>query len=84
MLCNLVKHNCEKKHSQLIRFDRICAVCVGTTPNGTFVNAMKFDQDATTPYHVYDFKDAYLSLFHEYKKTELLCLATMRSVDSAC
>ena len=47
-LCNLVNHHCDKNHSQLIRFDRICAVCVGTTPNGTFVNAMKL-LDQTSP-----------------------------------
>ena len=58
--------------SQLIRFDRICAVCIGTTPNGTFVNAMKLmDQTSPAPYHVYDFKDAYLSIFQEYKKTRV-------------
>jgi len=66
-LCNLVNHQCDKNHSQLIRFDRICAVCIGTTPNGTFVNAMKLlDQTSPTPYHVYDFKDAYLSIFQEH------------------
>ena len=38
-----------KKHLQLIRLDRICAVCVGTTTNDNFVNAMKLlDQESTT------------------------------------
>ena len=71
-LCNLVNHQCDKNHSQLIRFDRVCAVCIGTTPNGTFVNAMKLlDQTSPAPYHVYDFKDAYLSIFQDYKKTRV-------------
>ena len=29
------------------------------------------DQTSLTPYHVYDFKDAYLSIFQEYKKTRV-------------
>ena len=71
-LTYLVNHQCDKNHSQLIRFDRICAVCIGTTPNGTFVNAMKLlDQTSPAPYHVYDFKDAYLSIFQDYKKTRV-------------
>ena len=71
MICNLLNHNCTKKHSQLIRFDRICAVCVGTTPNCNVncVNVMKLlDQESTHQYHAYDFKDTYSGSFEEYKK----------------
>ena len=72
MICNIVNHNCNKLHSQLIRFDRICGVCVGTTANGTFANAMKLlQEEGTHQYHVYDFKDSYLPLFEEYKRNRV-------------
>ena len=72
MICNRVNHNCAKKHLQLTRFDRICADCVGTTPNGNFLNTMKLlDQESTHQYHAYDFKDAYLGLFEEYKQNRV-------------
>ena len=69
--------NSNKQHSQLIRFDRICAaVCVGRTPNGNFVNAMKLlDKEGTQDYHVY--KDTYTSIFEEYKR--VTALAKMKS-----
>ena len=71
-LCNIVNHTCNQRHSQLIRFDRICAVCVGRSPNGTFVNAMKLlPKEGTHDYHVYDFKDSYMTIFEEYKKTRV-------------
>ena len=70
--CNIANHNCNKGHSQLIRFDKICAVCVGRSPNGNFVQAMKLlDKEGTCDYHVYDFKDSYLVIFEEYKKTRV-------------
>ena len=64
---------CNKKHSQLIRFDRICAVCVGRSPNGNFVTTTKlFDKEGTQEYHVYNFKDSsYISIFEENKKTRV-------------
>ena len=72
MICNIVNHNCNKLHSQLIRFDRICGVCVGTTANGTFANAMKLlQEEGTHQYHVYNFKDSYLPLFEEYKRNRV-------------
>jgi len=41
--CNIANHNCDKRHAQLLRFaiDKICAVCVGRSQNGNFVQAMK-------------------------------------------
>ena len=30
-LCNIANHICNKLHTQLIRFDKICCICVGTT-----------------------------------------------------
>ena len=67
-----MNHNCNKKHSQLIKFDRNCAVCVGTTPTGNFVNTMKLlDQESTHQYHAYDFNNTYLGLFEEYKKNRV-------------
>ena len=54
-LCNIANHICNKLHTQLIRFDKICCVCVGTT-------------NSTNDYWVYDFKDTYSSLFEQYKK----------------
>ena len=69
-LCNIANHNCIKKHTQLIRFDKICCVCVGTTPAGNFVNAMRLVQaDTTADFWVYDFKETYASLFEQYKQT---------------
>jgi hypothetical protein len=71
-LCNIANHICNKLHTQLIRFDKICCVCVGTTPAGNSVQAMKIVQtDSTTDYWVYDFKDTYSSLFEQYKKTRV-------------
>ena len=57
-LCNIANHICNKLHvhTQLIRFDKICCVCVGTT-------------NSTNDYWVYDFKDTYSLLFEQYKKT---------------
>ena len=56
-LCNIANHIYNKLHTQLIRFDKICCVCVGTT-------------NSTNDYWVYDFKDTYSSLFEQlYKKT---------------
>lgn len=70
--CNIANHNCDKRHTQLLRFDKICAVCVGRSPNGNFVQAMKLlEREGTREYHVYDFKDSYLSIFEEYKKTRV-------------
>ena len=65
---------CDKRHAQLLRFaiDKICAVCVGRSQNGNFVQAMKLlEREGTREYHVYDFKDSYLSIFEEYKKTRV-------------
>ena len=70
--CNIANHNCDKRHTLLLRFDKICAVCVGRSPNGNFVQAMKLlEREGTREYHVYDFKDSYLSIFEEYKKTRV-------------
>ena len=71
-LCHLTNHNCPKKHTQLIRFDKICCICVVTTPAGKSVTAMKPIPDLSTPqYWVYDFKDTYMSLLEDYKKTRV-------------
>ena len=66
-LCQLTNHNYPKTHTQLIRFDKICCICVVTTPAGKSVTAMKPITDLCTPqYWVYDFKDTYISLLEEY------------------
>ena len=71
-LFNIANHNCTKLHTQLIRFDNICCVCVGTTPAGNSVQAMKLvHTDSTNDFWVYDFKDTYASLFEQYKKTRV-------------
>ena len=71
-LCNIANHICNKLHTQLIRFDKICCVCVGTTPAGNSVQAMKIvHTDSTNDFWVYDFKDTYASLFEQYKKTRV-------------
>jgi hypothetical protein len=57
-LGNIANHICNKLHTQLIRFDKIWCVCVGTT-------------NSTNDYWVYDFKDTYSSLFEQYKKTRV-------------
>ena len=74
--CNIANHYCDKRHAQLLRFaiDKICAVCVGRSQNGNIVQlqAMKLlEREGTREYHVYDFKDSYLSIFEEYKKTRV-------------
>ena len=57
-LCNIANHFYNKLHTQLIRFDKICCVCVGTT-------------NSTNDYWVYDFKDTYSSLLEQSKKTRV-------------
>ena len=71
-LCQLHNHNCPKKHTQLIRFDHICQICLFTTPAGNIVNAMKLDKNfCTDTYWVYDFKDTYAYMIEEYKQTRV-------------
>ena len=54
------------------------AVCMGRTPAGNFVNAMRLVQaDTTADFWVYDFKETYASLFEEYSKLEQMYLETM-------
>ena len=40
-LCFTPNHQCHKQHTQLIRFDKICCICVRTTAAGQRVNAVK-------------------------------------------
>jgi len=71
-LCQLNNHNCAKKHTQLIRFDRICQICLFTTPAGNIQNAMKLVKNLCQPtYWVYDFKDTYAYMIEDYKKTRV-------------
>ena len=79
-LFNIANHNCTKLHTQLICFDNICCVCVGTTPAGNSVQAMKLvHTDSTNDFWVYDFKDTCASLFlNSIKKQELKCLEIIK------
>ena len=36
------------------------------------------DKEGTRDYHVYDFKDSYLSTFEEYKKTRVTVLGNYK------
>ena len=67
-----------QKHTQLIQFNKICCVCMGTTPDGNFVNAMWLIQSNTTSdFWLNDFKEIYASFFEEYAKTRVAVLETM-------
>ena len=45
---------------------------MGRSPNGNVVQAVKLlEKEGTREYHVYDFKDSYLLIFEEYKKTRV-------------
>ena len=71
-LFNIANHNCTKLHTQLIRFDNICCVCVGTTSAVNSVQAMKLvHTDSTNDFWVYDFKDTYASQSEQYKTTRV-------------
>ena len=71
-LCNRPNHQCPKIHTQLLRFDRICAICVKITDAGNIINSMKLLQQESTPqYWVYTFKDSHLSVLEEYKATRV-------------
>ena len=63
-------HNCPKLHTQLIRFDHICAVCLRTAPAGGIVNAAKLIPSlGTDDFFVYDLKDTYSEdILNEYKQ----------------
>jgi hypothetical protein len=71
---------CPKQHTQLIRFDKICCICLVTTPAGSVVNAMKLLPELTTAaYWVYDFKDSYSHLLEEYKTTRVQVFGNYRT-----
>jgi hypothetical protein len=76
-LCHQVNHNCPRLHTQLIRFDKVCCVCVASSPNGRLVNCMRIVQD-TTDYWVYDFKDAYSHIFQEYQQNRIRVFGNYR------
>ena len=69
-LCQQRDHNCPKLHTQLIRFDLICAVCLRTAPAGGIVNAAKLIPSlGTDDFFVYDLKDTYSEdILNEYKQ----------------
>jgi len=59
-LCHQREHACPKLHTQLIRFDHICAVCLRTAPAGSIVNTAKLVPSlGTKEFYVYDLKDSY-------------------------
>ena len=67
-----MQHSQSQLQQTALLINRICAVCVGTSPNRYFVNAMKsLDKEGTQDYHayVYDFKGTYASIFEVYKKS---------------
>ena len=62
VLCQLTNHHCLKKHTQLIRFDKILCISVVTTPAGKTVTATKpLTQHCTAQYWLYNFKNANMS-----------------------
>ena len=77
--CNIVNHHCRKRHTRLIRFDRICFVGVATTPAGTYVNVMKSIEKIGNTY-VYDFKKEYTSLLEEYHSTRIKVFGNYRKL----
>jgi hypothetical protein len=79
--CNIVNHNCRKRHTQLIRFDKICFVGVVTTQAGTMVNVMRSIKELqTNNYWVYDFKEIYSNLLTEYHDTRIKVFGNYRKL----
>jgi hypothetical protein len=71
-LCYQTNHNCNKHHTELIRFDKVCCVCVATTPAGNLVSVMKtIPELSTNEFWVYDFKDVYSNFLLEYHQTRI-------------
>ena len=68
-LCHQREHACPKLHTQLIRFDHICAVCLRTALAGSIVNTAKLVPSlGTKEFYVYDLKDSYSEdVLSEYK-----------------
>jgi hypothetical protein len=77
-LCNRPNHACPKQHTQLIRFDKICCICLQTTPAGSVVNAIKLVHN-TDAFWLYDFKETYAFLLEDYKKTRVQVFGNYRS-----
>lgn len=71
-LCYRPNHNCDKLHTQLIRFDKVCCVCVSETPAGRKVSTMRLLEDIQSPdFWVYDFKDQYDNVLSQYHQTRV-------------
>lgn len=70
-LCHITNHNCPKLHTQLIHFDKVCCVCVATTPAGNLVSVVREipELGKGKNYWVYDFKENYSHVLQEYHQT---------------